>query len=227
MIGGINLETMIKRKSSISINIVSALIILISLFIGIVGNTNAWFTSEHKEGVQIIVSVGDLKLNLYQKFTGDIKEYPVYTYAENNKETTTEKKYVSLDKKIIPDAENDLQLILKNEDAGSASMYLRFKFELFARGLDEDTLIPTTLGGIDACFNYVEPVEGDVNSGYYYYQNNNNNTLFTKGTSVSLMTDFVVEFEDLVSSSGKLLNISSETLYIKLTIDASITDWLA
>ncbi|MBQ8615092.1 MAG: hypothetical protein IJ415_00805 [Clostridia bacterium] len=217
---------MIKRKSSISINIISALIILVSLFIGIIGQTNAWFTAEHKNGVQIIVNVGDLKLNLYQKLSGATDLTPVYTYDENNKETTTEKKYITLDKKIIPDEQVDLELILKNEDAGSASMYLRFKFELYARGLEEDTLIPTTLVGTNPSFNYVEPVEGDVNSGYYYYQDGDENILFTKDSSVSLMTDFVVEYEDLFNDSGTLLNIASETLYIKLTIDASITNWL-
>ena len=40
------------------------------------------------------------------------------------------------------------------------------------------------------------------------------------------MTDFVVNYNDLFDDSGNLLNIASETVYIKLTIDANVTDWL-
>ena len=58
---------MIKNKSTISINILSVLIILMSVFIAVVGSTNSWFTSKQENGVQIIINVGDLKLNLYQK----------------------------------------------------------------------------------------------------------------------------------------------------------------
>lgn len=196
-----------------------------------VGKTNAWFTSMHKDGVQIIVNIGDLKLNLYQKFAeNDLRA--VYTYKENNKDGATEQKYVSLSQKIVPDELVGLHLVLKNEDAGSSAMYLRFKFELYARGEDEDVLIATSLDGVDAHFEYKEYSAGDVNSGFYYYkestEKNSKNDQFEQNTTgINLMTYFKVEFESLVDASGNLINISSETVYIKLTIDASVTDWLS
>lgn len=220
---------MLNKKSSISINIVSAFIILISLLLCVVGDTNAWFTSQHKEGVQIIVNVGDLKLNLYQKISASVTN-PVYTYDDNNKDGVTDKKYVSLSGKIIPDEQVDLELILKNEDKGSSAMYLRFRFELYARGENEDILITTKLVGTDAHFKYKEYEANNENSGYYYYKTaasgESVNAKFAQNsTGISLMTDFVVEYDSLLDGQN-LTNISSETVYIKLTIDASITDWL-
>ena len=218
---------MTRKKTSISINLLSVLIILMSVFIGIVGQTNSWFTASHENGVQIIVNVGDLKLNLYQKIGSN--ENIVYSYAENDKETTTEKKYITLSQAILPDEQVDLQLILKNEDLGSASMYLRFKFELFACGADSDRLIPTELIGVDEGFILREEILNDVNSGYYYYSEDGTTCgLFKQNTEgVNLMTDFVVNYEDMFSDSGELLNIASETLYVKLTVDASVNSWLS
>ncbi|MBR4998387.1 MAG: hypothetical protein IKY10_00765 [Clostridia bacterium] len=220
---------MLKKNSSISINILSAFIILISLLLCVVGDANAWFTSQHKEGVQIIVSVGDLKLNLYQKISASVTNQ-VYTYEDNNKEGATDKKYVSLSKKIVPDEQVDLELILKNEDKGSSAMYLRFKFELFARGENEDKLIQTKLVGTDSHFKYKEIEQNNEDSGYYYYKTatsgTSKNAKFEQNDAgISLMTDFVVEYSSLLNGEN-LINISSESLYIKLTIDASITDWL-
>ena len=221
---------MLKRKTSISINIVSVLIILVSLFMCYVGKTNAWFTSMHKDGVEIIVNVGDLKLNLYQKFAeDDIRA--VYTYKDNNKEGATEKKYISLSQKIIPGSPVNLNLILKNEDQGSAAMFLRFKFELFARGETEDTLIPTKIDGMNEKFEYKNYVENDVNSGYYYYKKStakeSENGVFAQNAQgLDLMTSFVVDYDKLFDGNS-LTHAMSETVYIKLTIDASVTDWLS
>lgn len=217
---------MTKKTTSISINVISALIILISLFIGVVGSTNSWFTANHLNGVEILLSVGELKLNLYQKI--GTEEVAIYTYDENALPETTTKSYITLEDKVIPDEDVGLELILKNEDAGSSAMYLRFRFELYARGADGDRPIPTSLVNSNANFKFKEYVKNDDNSGYYYYTGSDGkNALFNQNTTgITLMKAFVVEYEDMFDETGELLNISSETLYVKLTIDASVTDWL-
>ena len=165
---------MTKRNSTISINIISALIILISIFVALVGNVNAWFTAEHKDGIQMIINIGDLKLNLYQRITGQEELNEVYTYAENLKDTTTTKKYIDFKGKVLPDGQNYIELILKNEDQGSAAMYLRFKFELYVRNATKDILIPTTIYGVDEKFELKPAQTGNNDSGYYYYKSSIN-----------------------------------------------------
>ena len=70
---------MIRNKKTISINILSAILILISLFIVIVGQTNSWFTSVHYNGVRLDVFVGGLKYELYQVKDDPNNPTEVYT----------------------------------------------------------------------------------------------------------------------------------------------------
>lgn len=224
---------MTRKSTTISINVLSVLIILISVFVGVVGHSNAWFSAEHKDGVQIIVQVGDLKLSLYQDSI-DINNI-IYTYEDNDKLTENAKKYVTFSEEteILPDVPVALTLILANEDAGSASMYVRYKLELYARGGNKDTLIPIKLIGNNENFELKPLAQDDVNSGYYYYKEStattSKNGLFAQneeGEGVVLLTHFKIEFSSLLDENGNLLNINSETIYLKLTVDASLTDWL-
>ena len=62
---------MSKKTKNISINVLSVFIILVCLLFAVVGETNAWFTAEHQNGIQIVVDVGVLKLKVYQNSIDD------------------------------------------------------------------------------------------------------------------------------------------------------------
>jgi len=214
---------MTKKSTTISINILSVFIILVCFCIGVVGYTNSWFSTTQKNGVQIIVDVGEMKLQLYQKLATQTNT--IYTYDENQENGTTN--YVVLDDEIIPDVLTDLNLVLSNEDRGSASMFLRFKFELFVRGVSVDRSIPIEIEGFaqpgESSNGFVKRiVDGET---YYYYQNDNGtNEKFEKGaTEISLLTGFKVTYDTVLNNS--YLSSGSESVYIKLTIDASAADW--
>ena len=59
-----------KKERWLSINIVSVLVILISLFTFSFYGVNSWFTQSHNEGVEIYVELSDIMLNVYQKIGG-------------------------------------------------------------------------------------------------------------------------------------------------------------
>lgn len=212
-----------KKTKTISINIISALIILICLCLGVVSGTNAWFTSERKNGVEIIVDVGVLQLKVYQNEVDANKNNEIN--SEKTNETAVEKKYIQLDGQISSDVPVNLKLILTNEDRGSAAMFIRYKFELFARGVEEDILIPTTIDGYGAVNATAKGFRQNLEDGFYYYQkagstgefSTNNNALFENGqnSQIVLLTSFTVPYEDYCNFNG------SETVYIKLTIQAS------
>lgn len=208
---------MLKKTKGISINIVSVFVILTCLLLSCVGVTNAWFTSEHQNGVEIVVNIGDLKLSLYQKIGDNYVQ--VFNNTENK--TSANPNYIVLDNKIVPDEDVNLNLKINNEDPGSTSMYLRFKFELFIRGVEEDTLLPCNIDGFD------EPTETSYgftyNNGYYYYTNvNGENVQFAKSSSAILMESFNVDYSNFIESDGDFALVDSDVIYIKLTIDASV-----
>lgn len=213
-----------KKTKTISINIISVLILLVCLCLGVVNGTNAWFTSERKNGVEIIVDVGVLQVKVYQNEVDVNKNNEI----NSSNEAVVEKKYIQLDGQISTDVPVNLKLILTNEDKGSAAMFVRYKFELFARGIDEDTLIPTTIDGYGAVNATAKGFRQNLEDGFYYYQkagssgefSTNNNALFENGqnSQIVLLTSFTVSHEDYCNFNG------SETVYIKLTIQASSTN---
>lgn len=209
---------MIKNKKAISINMVSALIILICLFIGIVDKTNSWFTSSHKNGVEIVVNVGDLNLTVNQ-IKGDVTT-EIYTNSVNKDKQDAEKSYVVLDSEIAPNVPVDLNLTLtNNEQQNSDSMYLCFALTLYAQGVTEDTIIPIEIAGFTAADT---SVAGFVKSGdYYYYATKSGNTYtsakFNGGETKTLLTSFTVSLDEFVKLNG------SETVRLELEIKASST----
>lgn len=220
---------MIKNKSKISINILSAFIILISLFMGVVGNTNAWFTSKHQDGIEIIFNVGDIRLKLYQ-IIGESKN-EILTNEDNETASLENKQYIAIDGPIIPGEENALILQLENKELGSAAMYIRYKFELYARvsttaNVTEDVLIPTTMVGGDAWSNGSVGFKYKESDGYYYYKNTTGaiNEKLPHNQSAQLMEAFIVDY-DFIYNNGNLNIASSDALYIVLTIDASLSDF--
>ena len=216
---------MIKKTKSISINILSAFIILICLFMGAINETNAWFTAKHNNGVQIQVDVGNLKLKVYQNSVANANE--IYSNALNNTyETdnlgTTNPKHVTLSDEIIPGDPVDLVLILANKDAGSTSMFVKFKFEVYVRGVNGDTLLNNI--SIDGYDEPTETAGGFVKNpnGYYYYQDNaGNNILLNRTDDVVVMKTFTVPLDCFIKDDGTMVYTNSESVYIKLTVDAS------
>lgn len=231
-----------KKMSSISINVMSAFVILMCLFMAIVNPANAWFTDSHKQGVQIEVDVGDLKLKVYQNSISDANE--ILTNAVNSiyetdknpngaNNTSTNPQYISLSGEIAPDTTVGLKLILANKDLGSASMYVRYKLEIYARGFVTDTLLENVeITGFDAAEDGVPGFVKNATDGYYYYQNyssnaqfsNENNALFTKNEDAVMLTHFEVPYDDFVISTtdGGLKLVNSDTVYIKLIVQASV-----
>ena len=143
--------------------------------------------------------------------------YNIYHFATNMQ-------FIQLSQKIEPEENVDLKLKLKNEDKGETSVYIRFKFQLMARGVDEDTEIPIQIYGFTAA---KASTPGFVKEGdYYYYKESSlegaQNALFAKDTSVDLLTSFNVPFSSFYDEENENMIIkNSETVYIKLTIDES------
>lgn len=209
---------MFKKSKSISINILSVFIILVCLLLSCVGFTNAWFTSESQNGVKIIVEIGTLKLNLYQNIEGTNTQ--ILTNQDNL--TSTSPQYVVLNEVIGPDEEIELVLTLANEDTGSASMYLRYKFEIYARGTNSDTLIVSTIDGYSKQSSTQKGFVFNEDDGYYYYKDTSGeNTLFQKGTTERIMESFTIPYNSFINDDATLKLVNSETIYIKLTVDAS------
>ena len=210
---------MIKNKKAISFNIVSIFIILICLFVGIIGQTNAWFKSE-QNNIEITVVVGSLNFKLYHDSITEENE--IYTNNVNNVET--EPSYIPLSGEIVPDKPVDLNLILANEeDSSSPDMYIKFNFKLYAQGLSQDTEIATTLLGFA---NPTTDTAGFVKDaeGYYHYAKQNGvsytSVAFKGGTNTTLMTKFKVSLEEFLKLKG------SETVKIDLVIETSTTAYL-
>ena len=208
---------MTKKKMTMSINVLSVLIILVSLCIGLVGRTNSWFVAEHNEGVQIIVKVGDLKLSLYQTIDGTTNR--VYSYSENMDMEENERVFVELGE-VDPSTLNVLQLQVANDDPKSVPMYIKFKFEVYARGVNSDTLLSTTISGFTAWSDQQAGFKkNDTDEFYYYKSADGNNKIFEKGETQTLLTGFEFNYDNISSYT------SSESIYLKLTIDGSVAAW--
>ena len=241
---------MIKKSKSISINILSVFVILTCLLLGLIDPINAWFTDQHHDGIYISVTVSNLNLKVYQNI--DSKETEIYTNKKNEEhesdgDTSTKMQFIQLSQKIEPvddgekNADNSdkrsafLSLKLKNEDQGETSVYLRFKFQLMARGVAEDIEIPIQIYGFTAA---TASAPGFVKEGDYYYYKENSlegaaNARFAKGAgidnpatentdeSIYLLQSFNVPFSSFFDVNGNMKIKNSETVYIKLTIDES------
>ncbi len=200
---------MLKKKSTLSINLLSAFIILLCLFMPLMNGTNSWFTSSQEDGVQILVKVGDLKLSVYHT-----------SKEEANLLDPNKPDYIPLSTKVLANNLTPLTIKVANEAQDSIPMYVRFKFELYSRGIEEDELITTELSG--------SAVPTDTNNkfvlenGYYYYVNASGaEVVLEKGQDLTLFTHFKIPMSEFISEGVTGLTNSDE-LYIKLYIDAYI-----
>jgi len=109
---------------------------------------------------------------------------------------------------------------LSNDDIDA--MVASLLDEVYKRGLTTDSLISgVTLGGFVAPNGANKGIvkEGD----YYYYRDSSNaNALFTKGSEVIMMQNFTIPFSAFVDANGNMLITNSDTISLKLIIEASI-----
>ena len=256
------------KTTSISINVLSVLTILMCLLLCVITPTNSWFMDSHNDGVQILVDVGTLKLKVYQNSVPTESElatnptkneifsnvtnsnYETDKNEDQTENTKTNPQYISLGGEIKPDTAVPLTLILANKDEGSASMYVRFKLEVYSRGITADTLLEgVTLSGYNAPLSEgteLESAEGFVfNSadGYYYYQtyttstqfSNANNARFAKGEDEIMLTSFTVPYSAFVCVEendenyeyGEFIIKNSDTIYIKLIVQGDVSQTFA
>ncbi len=198
-----------------------------------VGKTNSWFSYSNFKGVEIVAQIGILDLKLYQQIGGNTNE--ILTNEVNSEES--KKQFVQISGVINPDEEKDLILILKNQDPGSTSMYVKFKFEIYARGVTQDTLIPTEISGFAKPSDSANGFVLDEESGFYYLKNNSGDNVVLRsakeltketgtavavGEEIKLMEKFKIPFSSYVAANGNFKHTNSETIYIKLTVIASI-----
>lgn len=222
---------MIKQSKKISINIVSVLVILMTLLLSAITTANAWFSEMHKDKILINVSIKHINFQLFQitkNGSEDVKT-EIFTNLGNEEfdsdtDATTKSQYIMLDGKISHDQPVGLHLVLENNNKGQSAMYMKFKFELFLRGIDEDELVSTTIDGFTEATATTQGFVKDEN-GYYYYKESSlegaSNAMFGQSASTTLMTSFTVPYSSFVDNDGNLLITNSDTIYIQLTIEAS------
>ena len=207
-----------KTKKSLSINILSVIVILISLFACSFYGVNSWFSQSHNNGVEIFVDLADLMINVYQKEGGTNRLLTPMLEPENVS-------YVNLSAKIIPDQAVGLEMILGNDEAGSSPVFVRFKFNLYVRGVDQDREMSTQIIGYLQQTASSEGFKYNEEDGYYYYSDKQGNpTKLASGATVSMMSGFVVGYDDMVNS-GQLSDLNGDLVYVVLTVDANIAGW--
>ena len=104
-------------------------------------------------------------------------------------------------------------------------MYLRYKFELYSRGETEDIKIPVTISGFTEWSSSQAGMKKGADDFYYYTAANGNAALLMKSDSQVLMTDFIVDYADMVNNSGNVKFNSSNAVYIKLIVEGSAIGW--
>lgn len=208
----------------------------------IISPVNAWFTDRQDDGIQILIKVGDLKLSLYHTSVATsnlIYTDKINTDNETDNDNTTTSKYIPLSGKVEAGQPVALKLILSNEASDSIPMYVRFKFELYARGITRDELIATELTGMGSPEDLILSDSSEVSAdtwvldtsnqgqGFYYLQNSlGKEVVLGKDKKLTLFTHFTVPMSEFISNGVTGLTNSDE-LYIKLYIDSSLTAFKA
>ena len=187
--------------------IISSFIILACLLFPIL-KTNAWFTSGDNQQVQIILEISNINLQVYQKLPGESGEGTlIKTYEENDEEQ--EKSYINLTdssnnvvREILPNTEYSLNLTLKNADTGSASVFVRYKIEMFING-ETDTLIDLNIIGASAPNGATAGFELD-SDGYYYYRNSSGNQRYPSQANLNMLTAFSIPYSEFIDITNNI-----------------------
>lgn len=184
-----------KRQQNL-INILSLVLVLVCLFMPIIGVTDSWFTYQGANLVEIEANMTGVEIKLYHTSVSDSN--PNNEILPANSATS----YIPLSGEITPDTAIPLTLIVKNIQA--ASIYVKFKFEVYADGAT-DTLIPCSLTNSNYTASGSYWVYGDTTAGDAVSQN---------GT-ITLMTAFTIDYDDFETIGD------SETIKLKLEVVAS------
>ena len=204
--------------------IISSFIILACLLFPIL-KTNAWFTSGDNQQVQIILQISNINLQVYQKLPGESEEGTlIKTYEENIAEQ--EKSYINLTdssnnvvREILPNTEYSLNLTLKNADTGSASVFVRYKIEMFING-ETDTLIDLNIIGASAPNGATAGFELD-SDGYYYYRNSSANQRYPSQANLNMLTAFSIPYSEFIDITN---NINADSVKLVVTIEGFDVD---
>ena len=204
--------------------IISSFIILACLLFPIL-KTNAWFTSGDNQQVQIILEISNINLQVYQKLPGESGEGTlIKTYEENDEEQ--EKSYINLTdssnnvvREILPNTDYSLNLTLKNADTGSASVFVRYKIEMFING-ETDTLIDLNIIGASASNGATAGFELD-SDGYYYYRNSSGNQRYPSQANLNMLTAFSIPYSEFIDITN---NINADSVKLVVTIEGFDVD---
>ena len=204
--------------------IISSFIILACLLFPIL-KTNAWFTSGDNQQVQIILEISNINLQVYQKLPGESGEGTlIKTYEENDQEQ--EKSYINLTdssnnvvREILPNTDYSLNLTLKNADTGSASVFVRYKIEMFING-ETDTLIDLNIIGASAPNGATAGFELD-SDGYYYYRNSSGNQRYPSQANLNMLTAFSIPYSEFIDITN---NINADSVKLVVTIEGFDVD---
>lgn len=204
--------------------IISSFIILACLLFPIL-KTNAWFTSGDNQQVQIILEISNINLQVYQKLSGESGEGTlIKTYEENDEEQ--EKSYINLTdssnnavREILPNTEYSLNLTLKNADTGSASVFVRYKIEMFING-ETDTLIDLNIIGASAPNGATAGFELD-SDGYYYYRNSSGNQRYPSQANLNMLTAFSIPYSEFIDITN---DINADSVKLVVTIEGFDVD---
>ena len=204
--------------------IISSFIILACLLFPIL-KTNAWFTSGDNQQVQIILEISNINLQVYQKLSGESGEGTlIKTYEENIAEQ--EKSYINLTdssnnvvREILPNTEYSLNLTLKNGDTGSASVFVRYKIEMFING-ETDTLIDLNIIGASAPNGATAGFELD-SDGYYYYRNSSGNQRYPSQANLNMLTAFSIPYSEFIDITN---DINADSVKLVVTIEGFDVD---
>lgn len=204
--------------------IISSFIILACLLFPIL-KTNAWFTSGDNQQVQIILQISNINLQVYQKLPGESGEGTlIKTYEENIEEQ--EKSYINLTdssnnvvREILPNTEYSLNLTLKNGDTGSASVFVRYKIEMFING-ETDTLIDLNIIGASAPNGATAGFELD-SDGYYYYRNSSGNQRYPSQANLNMLTAFSIPYSEFIDITN---DINADSVKLVVTIEGFDVD---
>lgn len=204
--------------------IISGFIILACLLFPIL-KTNAWFTSGDNQQVQIILEISNINLQVYQKLPGESGEGTlIKTYEENIAEQ--EKSYINLTdssnnvvREILPNTEYSLNLTLKNADTGSASVFVRYKIEMFING-ETDTLIDLNIIGASAPNGATAGFELD-SDGYYYYRNSSGNQRYPSQANLNMLTAFSIPYSEFIDITN---DINADSVKLVVTVEGFDVD---
>lgn len=191
-----------KKYKSLNLIQILSVILLINVCIAFIGTTNAWFTTSGYN-IMLDVQIGAINMKVLQDST------------ELDSENSS---YITLNKEILPDEQNELNLNLKNkESAGCEGYYVRYKIEFYA----SNTIL--TDAEIVGFAEQSSSLAGFVKDGDWFYYKNTAGDMekYSGGTNLSMMTGFIIPYSSFVTDGNFVLN--ADCLKIKVVVQGSTT----